>query len=260
MVKQEQKWCFDMMLSREQLKKCIDQFMLKYGEMAENVLSDKFFWFEDIGFENWFYQYYVDAYYKPNKNENFFLQVFSISGAYPDEVNPYYQMATEIEEEYGVDRDIMEVGAGFFPALAVELRKKQIKIGKGTVTIYDPKTIIDSESEYGIKVIKQKFTENMMIKEGSILVGRKPCKATPIIIKNANAQAIETYINLCACNHTPDTYQHEHSDVAQKDMWPHYIENLTKSTLPKNFIANRVVKENPITYEKEIIIKTKRRG
>lgn len=176
---------------------------------------------------------YKDAYHFLGENESVYTQIFAHLGLLPEEKNPYYQMMKRIEAEYGLDRDIVEVGGGMIPVLGMEIAKRQLEIGKGSITIYDPKAFIKTAN--GAKIINSYFTEatSPALKEGDLLIGRKPCDATIGMIKAANKRNVEFYISLCDCDHTPTEYRLTHGGL-RGCIWHDYVKDVATSTLPKD--------------------------
>lgn len=243
-----------MLLSRSELEKRIRDYMQKYRQEYANI-SNETTDFLEMSLDSWIDQNYQKAYFDPKGDESFFNQIFVAIDALPEERNSYYQMAKKIENEYGLDRNIVEVGGGLFPALAFEIAKRQQITGKGTITVYDPNMVVTNLD--GIKIVKDYFTENCQLEEGSLLVARKPCEASETVIRTANKYKVEFYLNLCCCAHTPEEYALKHKNVNWRVVWQSYIEDLAMSTLPDDFRLERVDELNTCTNRNEVIFKTK---
>ena len=185
------------MLSREELNKRMTEYLLKYREGYGRVSE-----IEDLEYEmdlmTYIKYYYADSYYDPRSGENDFFQMFSaIDGL--EGRDPYYQTMQEIEQEFGLDRDIFEVGCGMFPSLARIIAKRQQEIGKGTITAFDPELV--TKVVDGVHLVKEKFTLTTPLPKNALIIGRKPCEATEIMIKAASKNNAELFLKLCYCNH-----------------------------------------------------------
>ena len=239
------------MLEKEELKKRIYNFLDQYQDGYDqfNYQYD----YLEMAISAYLYRYYEEIYYKHDYRDTAFLQMFSAIGALNKEENPYYQMMKKIEEEYGLDRNIIEVSCGMFPALSYEIAKRQKELGKGTITGYDPELV--TKTLTGTTLVDKKFTLSTPLPENSLIIGRKPCEATETIIRTANIKNIEFYIQVCSCNHTPIEYRLTHLPKPNQLLWHTYIEELAQDTLPKNF---KIEKESTLLDSKDMIIKSKK--
>ena len=243
------------MVSDKELRERVEPFITKfsYDYNSNESLSEALY--DEIPVATYLLYQYRNAYHDPKENETIFTQIFSACGVLDKDRNPYYQMAKKIEEEYGLDRDIIEVGGGMVPALAMEIAKRQKEIGKGTITVYDPEAIFKTLD--GVKIIREKFTLATPVKPTDLLIGRKPCRATPTIIKSANKRNIEFYISLCNCDHTPDEYCLTHRGI-DGNIWYDYIEETARDTLPEGMRFERVEEKSLLDDSSVTVVKTKR--
>lgn len=252
------------MLKIEELKRRFYEYMNKYEQTYIEMSSDEeFYWLEE-SVSSFLVNNFVNAYLEPMVGDSMFQQIFVGIDALPNEANPFYQMMKRIEEEYGLDRDIIDVASGSFPALAYEIakRKKELGIEKGSITAFDPRLVTTKLD--GIKLIKDKFTLATPVSKETLLVGRKPCDATEIIVRKSSIQNLEFYIQMCHCNnHVPTEYKLRHKSPKGISIMELYIEDIARSTLPKGFSFKKekvieVVGEDEIQHSKETVIKTKR--
>lgn len=130
----------------------------------------------------------------------FYAQICEVMGIVKPACSTYYQMAHMIEKYFGLKRDIVEIGGGLFPILGNYLRIKQLQIGIGTVTVYDPR--IWMQYPTNAKLVEEKFTLETVIPKHSLLVGMYPCEATELILKRAIKENLDFCIALCGCNHS----------------------------------------------------------
>jgi hypothetical protein len=244
------------MLDRKELKKRIFNFLDKYGEGYATLDLEEAYFLE-MSIDNYIANYYEDAYYKPINRDNVFFQIFSAIGAFEQEVNPYFQLATLIEKEYGLNYNIIEVGSGLFPALALEIAKKQKKLEKGTITVYEPNLV--PKILEGITLINKDFPLVTELPQNSLIIGRKPCKTTENMIRIANQTNSEFFIQLCKCAHAPIEYKLK-SKSDSNNTWIKYLMDVAQDTLPLNFSVEETSIIDPLFKTEETIIKTKRIG
>lgn len=252
------------MLDKEELRKRFSDFISKYRYGYFDLWNDDDFCWLENGVINYLEDNYIGAYENPMIGECIFQQIFSAIDALPSERNPYYQMMSRIEKEYGLERDIVDVSCGYYPALSHEIlkRKKELGIEKGTITAIDPKLVVKTLD--GINLVKDKFTLATPLPKDILLIGRKPCDATETIVRASSVKNLEFYIQLCGCEkHVPDTYKLSHKNTSRKKLLAIYIEELSRSTLPTGFSIDREeVQEKVGNGEKqssiETVIKTKR--
>ncbi|MBE6150334.1 MAG: hypothetical protein E7162_00755 [Firmicutes bacterium] len=241
------------MLSREELNKRMTEYLLKYREGYGRVSE-----IEDLEYEmdlmTYIKYYYADSYYEPRRGENAFFQMFSaIDGL--EGRDPYFQTMQEIEQEFGLDRDIVEVGCGMFPSLARIIAKRQQEIGKGTITAYDPELV--TKVVDGVNLVRGHFTLTTPIPKNALIIGRKPCEATEVMIKSASKNNAELFLKLCDCNHIPDKIQINYQDSFRKN-WFKYIDELAIATLQPGFEIEKSESIDTLVGDKDLIIKIKK--
>ena len=243
------------MIDCKELKKRIDKFVSIYGDDYDRSMTEEEKEYLEMTLSSYILTYYKDAYYNFSNGETVFSQIFSAIDALPEDKNPYFQMANKIEEEYGLDKDIVEVGGGRFPALALEIQKRQAKLHKGSITVYDPSlAVLQLE---GIHLVKQPFSHATPLLKTDLVVGQKPCYATESIIRVANKNSVPFYIEMCSCDHTPRT--EIYPMIPFKNKWEWYIEKITKDTLPSYFEVEKSTTVDALSGEELSVIKTKRR-
>lgn len=252
------------MLNIEELRKRFDEYMHKNEKAYLEMSSDEeFYWLEE-SVSSFLLRNFVSAYYEPMVGDSMFQQIFSGIDALPNERNPFYQMMQRIEKEYGLDRDIIDVGSGAFPALAYEIskRRKELGIKKGSITAFDPRLAVETLD--GITLVKDKFTLATPLPKSALIVGRKPCESTETIVRKSSINNLEIYIQLCHCEkHVPTEYSLSHKPTKGLSIMEMYIEELTRSTLPKGFRVEKekvlqVVGDKKEQQSMETVIKTKK--
>ena len=151
-------------------------------------------------------------------------QVYSKIGVYDYTDNFYDMCIREIQKNYSLDKNVIDVGCGFYPAFAERVAKLQ---HDGSVTAMDYDLIT---TEHGtVKLIKDTFTENTNLTKYDLVLGIMPCEATVPMIKNANKNDIDLFIQLCGCTHfeNPNPFM-----PITLDMWYLYLDHVLKSTIP----------------------------
>ena len=241
------------MLSREELNKRMTEYLLKYKEGYGRVSE-----IDDLEYEmdlmTYIKYYYADSYYEPRRGENAFFQMFSaIDGL--EGRDPYFQTMQEIEQEFGLDRDIIEVGCGMFPSLARIIAKRQQEIGKGTITAFDPELV--TKIVDGVNLVRERFTLTTPIPKNALIIGRKPCEATEVMIKAASQNDAELFLKLCDCNHIPDKLQTNYQNSFRKN-WFQYIDDLASATLQPGFEIEKSESIDNLVGDKDLIIKIKK--
>lgn len=229
------------MLEKEELEKRFIEFIKKYEDNYDQLSGE--YEFLEMSIPSYLLLNYKDAYYNPRGNDTILYQIFSAIGALPKEVDPYYQIMKNIEQEYGLERDIIEVGCGMFPALCLKIAERQKEIGKGTITGYDPELVTTSLD--GVVLKKEKFTLATPLPKNALIIGQKPCEATETIIRKSSIKNLEFYIQLCECKHNVPT-EYKLSHLGNKNLWDSYINEITENTLPEGFIIEKRKQVNPI--------------
>lgn len=243
------------MINCKELRKRIEAFLSIYGDEYDRSITDEEAEYIEMSLSSYILAHYKEAYYDFNNGETIFSQIFSAIDALPKDKNPYFQMANKIEEEYGLDRDIVEVGGGRYPALAREIHKRQAKLHKGSITVYDPSLVVLQLE--GIHLVKTPFNNATPLLKTDLVVGQKPCFATESIIRVANKNSVPFYIELCSCDHTPR--KPIYPTIPYKNKWQWYVEKVTKDTLPSYFEVEKSTTIDALSGEELAIIKTKRK-
>lgn len=161
-------------------------------------------------------------------NSDTLKQIYSSVGLINPKYDLYFQFLNKIKEKFGIDKNILEVGAGFYPALSEKIDKQQNLIGKGTITAYDPNLIVNNLGN--INLNKEYFNSQTPLNNIDLIVAVWPCHATEDIIKISCNNNIDFSIVLCNCIH--------HIDDAYKNIrsWQEYIYEFGKNSISKDKI------------------------
>jgi len=131
------------------------------------------------------------------------MQIYGKMDIHPSAADFYRNQLELIKELFPIDGNIVEVGSGNFPIFAEELAKEQLKIGKGTITIYEP-LLFDMTPKYpNMTLHKEEFTEETDLTGADLIIGIHPCKATWAILINAIKNRKNFFVAMCGCDHTP---------------------------------------------------------
>ena len=98
----------------------------------------------------------------------------------PDK-NVYTIFCKFLEELYGLDRDIIEVGGGVIPSLGKKIALKQ---QKGSITVYDPR-LMNIQTPPNLVLKREQFTSKTNLSKTNLLIGFTPKEATETIINEA---------------------------------------------------------------------------
>ena len=196
----------------EEEKKRIDEFFEKYGKSYD---FDTLKIIKSI----------IDEDIERIDYRDVIRQVYSYLGILPQERDLYSQFTKYISDNYGLNKNIIEVGGGLFPTLAHHISKSQVKLNGGSITVYDKMLI--TEDMQGIKLYKQEFTLNTDISKYDLIMGMMPCDAPELIIKSAGKYDKEFVIAMCGCVHL------NYPDYCYNDFL-RYIESLANDEVGRN--------------------------
>lgn len=153
-------------------------------------------------------------------------QVYSAIGLYDYIDNFYDQCIEEMAKTYNMDGNLLDVGCGFYPALAERIDRLQTN---GSITAIDIEVFPISIGN--VKIRRECFTRHTDIKGFSLVYGIMPCEATVPIIQNACENDVDFYINLCGCSHG---VSYPVYPLLALNMWYSHIEDLVSDLLPEN--------------------------
>lgn len=130
-----------------------------------------------------------------------FMEIYDELGLIPDKENYYITFLNELEKYYKLDCNILEIGGGNIPSLAKRIAKKQIKIGSGTITVFDEELAFFKNDYSNLKLQKENLNENSNIKSYDLVISLFPCTATFLTIYKALEYNKDFFIGLCDCIH-----------------------------------------------------------
>lgn len=135
-------------------------------------------------------------------------QVYAEVGLLPEEQDMYNGFIKLIQDNFDMDRNIVEVAGGIVPSLAKKIALKQ---NGGTITVYDKRVITPDESPENLVVKRQMFSKDTQIPSAEMIIGFMPCDATIDIIEAACKNNIDFMVALCEGG-SQDKYGYLESD------------------------------------------------
>lgn len=136
---------------------------------------------------------------KKNPNE-LIMEIY----AYLDIVieDGFYQKHLELlKQNFDLGCNIIEVGAGMFPSFGQMIAKEQQKLGKGTVTLYDPLLLVTKPKYPNMTLKKESIGMSTSLKSYDLVVSILSCSATEILHYIVAKEELPFYNALCDCNH-----------------------------------------------------------
>ena len=143
-------------------------------------------------------------------------QVYAYLGILPEEQNIYKKCLDIIKEEYGLEQNILEIGAGAIPIFSMYVDEEQ---KNGSITAYDKYLVPNKLGN--IKIYKKNFTMNDSTKDYNLVVGIYPCDASYMLIQKAAEENKDMLLLSCDCTHFSTGYlQFNMPDI---DEWHDYL-------------------------------------
>lgn len=179
--------------AKEEIMNKFLEYMYKHGDEYDDViakeLSENFM--DNIG---------------ENRVYSEFTQLYDELGALPPCGNAYIAYLDMIIKNFDITGNILEVGGGAIPSFAKKVAKKQIELGKGTITVYDPRLLSVTYEEYPNMILKKQECNNKIdISEYDLLLGIMPCLGTDNMLELIEKYKKDFFVALCGCDH--DAYR-----------------------------------------------------
>lgn len=178
------------------------------------------------------------------------LQLYSEMGIEHKYGNFYEAHLQKLKEHFDITKNIIEVGAGYIPVFAKKVAHEQLKLGAGTITVYDPLLIPRRSNIKNMHIHRTKFKYNTRIKEFDLVVGIYPCNATDVAIESACRNQKDFYIALCDCDQmgtgNPKTY-HDYIIKRAESLLNVY----DNGTLVVDTLGGSFKNPNPILYNRK---------
>lgn len=121
-------------------------------------------------------------------------KIFAEIGIPVNSKSMYQEFIDILKQNFPIDRNIVEVAGGKVPHLA---RKIALSQNRGTITVYDPRLIINTSTVPNMLLKPELFTENTDVSSAEMLIGFMPCDATDLIVETACKNNIDFMVALC---------------------------------------------------------------
>ena len=180
------------------------------------------------------------------------MQIYSEFGVTPKSGNFYKKHLKLIRSIFPIDGNIVEVAAGRIPALANMIANEQLKIGKGTITVYEPLLIEMTPKYPNMELHKEYFNIETDVSKADLLVGVMPCEVTETLLESAIANDKDFYVAMCGCVHSPMAYMGMFGYGTSPEMYQREVIAKTEELLHKYGDVSSLeitrLKNHPIDY------------
>ena len=218
-----------------------DVFLEKYSKMYDE---------ETIQYIKQNFWNYINM----NFNGNVLFQVYSELGLYDNEF--YKAHLEKIKEHFDIRCNVLDIASGIIPVFGNMLAKEQLELGKGRVTLYDPKLILPAAKYQNMSLNKRNFKLDTDVGPYKLITGILPCEITETIIESACMNQKDFYIALCGCDHFNSKY--EEYMFADAPPYHEHLINRAEALVKKYNNGKLVVDKlggnssfnNPILYNK----------
>lgn len=124
-------------------------------------------------------------------------QIYAQSNLLNDNDNEYLRLLNYLLfKKYNLGGNILEIGGGVYPVLSSYIDAYQRRIGKGTITVIDPRLGISKLGN--IKLVKDNFSIDD-IKNYDLVISQSPCIITHDVLDSAIDNGKEFFVTLCKC-------------------------------------------------------------
>lgn len=181
------------------------------------------------------------------------MQVLSALNLYQPERNFYLGILKEMKKYFDLKCNILEIGGGYYPALAKLIDDFQGHLGGGSITTYDPRLAVP---RLGNIHLHKKELDSESLDSYDLVVSAMPCKATELVINKCNIYKKPYLIALCSCPPYPVYNMNESRKIA--DYWHETLYYHAQRGLDEGASLERIYL--PPQYEDEcpVFVKTYR--
>lgn len=180
------------------------------------------------------------------------MQVMSALNLLRPDKDVYLAVLELIKHIFDLKSDILEIGGGYYPALAKKIDEEQTRLQGGSITTYDPRLAVASLGH--IKLHKEEF-DKQSLNPYDLVVSVMPCKTTPLVIERCNRYKKPFLIVLCNCPPYPVPNKEASKKIAKE--WHEFLLFQAKSTLEEG--AKLEIMDSLGEYtESPVLIKTYR--
>jgi len=183
------------------------------------------------------------------------MQIYTELGITYHNKGFYEEHINNIKKNFNIKGNILDVGCGSIPAFGNLIAKEQLRLGSGTVTLYDPHLAMNKPKYPNITLVKDVFYSKCDVSKYDLITGILPCDATDDIIESACKNNKNFYIAMCGCVHydgypydymTPKYYQSCTINMAEK-----YLKEYDNGELVVEKLDDRFTIDYPIIYNKK---------
>lgn len=163
-------------------------FMDEYGKKYSLKMQ------KDI--KHYYYESGVPRYFQ----DTYMQQIYHAIGELDPDIDPYIaslRMFQDLEFDFGCN--ILDVASGYYPAFAYEIAKKQLELGRGSVTCIDPDIVCEQPLYSNVTFLKQKFTNEFDLSKFDLIVSLLPCGISSTLITSVIEQMKDYFILPCSC-------------------------------------------------------------
>ena len=231
------------MMKKDQINKLFKNFKKKYKDKYED---EELWYYIEENFWN-----FIDK----NSAPDVLMQIYTELGIESPDGNFYKEHLKRLKERFDIRGNVLDVASGSIPAFANLLAHEQLKIGSGTVTLYEPLLIVDKPKYPNMTMYRQNFTEYTYIKNFDLITGIMPCGVTETLIEQACRNQKDFYVAMCGCTHfeyvpydfliTPESYQYYIIEKTEQ-----LLQRYDNGTLEVEHLDNYEI-NYPILYNKK---------
>lgn len=154
------------------------------------------------------------------------MQVMSALNLLRTDKDFYLAVLALTKHIFDLKSDILEIGGGYYPALAKKIDEEQTKLQGGSITTYDPRLAVANLGH--IKLHKEEF-DKQSLNPYDLVVSAMPCDITSLIIERCNTAKKPFLLALCNCPPYPVSNFEASKKIA--NMWHEQLYYQAKSTL-----------------------------
>ena len=141
---------------------------------------------------------FIHKYFKEGKSSLSILrQIYAKLGVLTNRENEYYRIFRFLKSNYDLGCNVLEICGGHYPILSEYIDKEQRNISCGTITVYDPKLVVNKLGN--VNLVKDKFTKDIDISKYDLIISQSPCGVFQDIIDSSIGADKDYFIALCSC-------------------------------------------------------------
>ena len=180
-------------------------------------------------------------------------QLYDLYNFEDEKTSIYLNFIKLIEENFSLDRNIVEVAGGPIPRLAFQIASRQTK---GKVTVYDPLMHPTDYNLDNLVIKRESFTSKTKVPKGSLLIGFMPCEATEVLLRTAHRRELDFIVALCGCSpNNNDVYYDDSVWLDNMEYLAHSAVRDTKLGELKRASLEAFDDPYPVLYNKRLIKK-----